>query len=133
MDNNFARHKGCGEHNKHGGQECCDKKQPVQRFMETSLLVLLAQQPGHGYSLSEQLDDFGFSDINVSTLYRIMRKMDERGLVSSSWEKGDKGPARRVYSITQIGRAALDGWIDVFVERKSNIEALLSKYGELEK
>ena len=105
----------------------------MQRFMETSLLVLLAEQTSHGYSLTEQLNDFGFSDVNVSTLYRIMRKMDERGWVSSSWEKGDKGPQRRVYSITDNGRAALDEWIDVFVTRKSNIETLLGKYGELKK
>jgi len=133
MDNDFDQHKGCGEHNKHSGQECCGKKQPMQRFMETSLLVLLAQQPGHGYSLSEQLNDFGFRDINASTLYRIMRKMDEGGWVSSSWEKGDKGPQRRVYAITDIGRAALDEWIEVFKQRKSNIETLLSKYTEQKK
>jgi len=101
--------------------------------METSLLVLLAKQTGHGYSLSEQLKDFGFVDINVSTLYRIMRKMEERGWVLSSWEQGDKGPQRRVYAITQGGRAALDEWIEVFKQRKSNIETLLSKYTEQKK
>ena len=85
----------------------------------------------HGYGLLEHLKDFGFSNVNVSTLYRIMRKMEERGWVSSGWEKGDKGPQRRVYAITQDGTAALNEWIDVFKQRKANIETLLGKYGEL--
>ena len=127
-------HKGRGEgyggkQKGHGGG--CGKHQPKQRFMETSLLVLLANQTNHGYGLLEHLKDFGFNSVNVSTLYRIMRKMEERGWVSSGWEKGDKGPQRRVYAITQDGTAALSEWIDVFKQRRANIETLLGKYGEL--
>ena len=131
------KHNGHGEckgnHGQSSGAGCCGKTQPMQRFMETSLLVLLAEQTGHGYSLSEQLKDFGYDDINVSTLYRSMRKMEERSWVVSSWEQGDKGPQRRVYAITDIGRAALDEWIEVFKQRRSNIETLLGKYGEQKK
>ena len=129
MQEKHNNRQNCGGEKKHDG--CCGKKQPMQRFMETSLLVLLAKQTGHGYSLSEQLKDFGFGDINVSTLYRIMRKMEERGWVSSSWEQGNKGPQRRMYTITQDGRTALEEWIDVFAQRRSNIEMLLGRYDEL--
>lgn len=106
------------------------KHQPMQRFMETSLLVLLIEQESHGYSLAEQLANFGFKDINVSTLYRVMRKMEERGWVISSWEEGAKGPQRRVYSITNDGIASLDEWIEVFKERRGNIDLLISAYNK---
>lgn len=106
---------------------CCDKR-PMQRFMETCLLMLLSKQESHGYYLTEQLKEFGFEDVNVSTLYRIMRKMDDRGWVKSSWAKGDKGPQRRVYSVTEDGLVALDEWIDVFKDRRKKIDLLVSRY-----
>ena len=122
---------GCCEHEANEKQICCQKHKPMQRFMETCLLVLLAEQTNHGYGLTEQLKSFGFDDINVSTLYRIMRRMDERSWVSSAWEKGDKGPARRVYSITEDGLSALKEWISVFEKRRSSIDTLLSKYKQI--
>lgn len=134
MQGKQREHKKCDGHKEHDdGSGCCGKQQPMQQFMKTSLLLLLAEQTGHGYSLLSQLKDFGFDDINVSTLYRIMRKMEERSWVISSWERGDKGPQRRVYSITQSGRAALDEWIGIFTTRIGNIEMLLTKYSELTK
>jgi len=132
MQNKSNMKETCSEHGNHDQTHCCGKNQPMQRFMEACLLVLIKEQTSHGYRLSEQLKSFGFLDVNVSTLYRIMRKMDERGWVSSSWEKGEKGPQRRVYSITKIGRAALDEWVEVFRQRKSNIEALLQKNQQIQ-
>lgn len=115
----------------HAGGGC--KHQPMQRFMETCLLLLLVNQTCHGYCLAEQLEDFGFEDVNVSTLYRILRKMEDCGWVCSEWEKGGKGPQRRVYTITDIGMEALDEWVEVFRQRKTYIETLLARYEQTEK
>lgn len=125
-------HKGTGRHSRGDGHDC-PKHQPMQRFMETSLLLLLVNQTCHGYCLAEQLEDYGFADVNVSTLYRILRKMEDRGWVRSSWEQGGKGPQRRVYTITDIGMEALDEWVEVFRQRKTNIETLLARYEQMEK
>jgi len=131
MDEKTAGH-GCGGFH-HGGENeyCCSKHQPMQRFMETCLLALLAEHESHGYELAEQLKNYGFEDINASTLYRIMRKMDERSWVSSSWKESGKGPKRRVYHITEEGRCTLDEWIEVFRRRRESIDLLLSKYNKL--
>lgn len=120
--------KDLGCNKRSNNEYCCDKHRPMQRFMETCLLMLLSKGESHGYHLTEQLKEFGFEDVNVSTLYRIMRKMDDRGWVRSSWAKGDKGPQRRVYSVTEDGLVALDEWIDVFKDRRKKIDLLVSRY-----
>ena len=128
------------EHEKHectkhaGGDDghCCGQHRPMQRFMEASLLLLLAKSDAHGYNLTEQLERFGLESINLSTLYRIMRRMEEHGWVSSSWQKGGQGPQKRVYSITKAGLEALCEWIDVFRQRRQNIDLLLCEYDKLE-
>jgi PadR family transcriptional regulator, regulatory protein PadR len=109
---------------------CNDKFHHMERFLEVCLLLLLYDEIGYGYGLIEQLVTFGFSpeDLNVSTLYRTLRKMEGEGLVTSLWEESDQGPKRRVYEITSEGKQNLDQWIKVLKMRKSRIENLIVHY-----
>ena len=75
-------------------------------------LVVLREQPSHGYELMERLEEFGFEQINSGTLYRTLRKMEKEGLCKSEWETSTSGPARRVYSITNDGEAYLTSWTE---------------------
>jgi poly-beta-hydroxybutyrate-responsive repressor len=109
---------------------CNDKSHHMERFLEVCLLLLLYDEIGYGYGLIEQLVTFGFSpeDLNVSTLYRTLRKMEGEGLVTSLWEESDQGPKRRVYEITSEGKQNLDQWIKILKMRKSRIENLIVHY-----
>jgi DNA-binding PadR family transcriptional regulator len=111
---------------------CNGKPHHMERFLEVCLLLLLRDEIGYGYGLIEQLAFFGFSedDLNVSTLYRTLRKMENEGYVTSSWEESGQGPKRRVYEITMNGRSELDQWIKILKVRKSRIESLISNYDE---
>ena len=112
------------------GGGCCEKHHGMNRFMEACLLVLLCGGEGHGYALADQLAGFGLAheDLNVSTLYRTLRKMEASGWVKSDWEQGGKGPKRRVYAITQTGREELRAWVEVLKTRKAQIDKLIIKY-----
>ena len=109
---------------------CNVKHHKMERFMEVCLLLLLYKETGHGYGLIEQLPYFGFSEeqLNVSTLYRTLRKMEKEGSVISVWEEGCQGPKKRVYNITDNGKNELNNWIQVLKTRKSMIEKLIYKY-----
>lgn len=101
--------------------------------MEICLLLLLYKETGHGYGLIEQLSYFGFSEeqINVSTLYRTLRKMEKAGSVVSVWEEGGQGPKRRIYRITDGGKKDLKNWVQVLKTRKARIEMVIEKYDEI--
>ena len=75
-------------------------------------LVVLREQPSHGYELMERLEQFEFEQINPGTLYARLRKMEKEGLSKSEWETSSSGPARRVYSITNDGEAYLASWTE---------------------
>lgn len=109
---------------------CTRKSHKMERFLEVCLLLLLYDEGGYGYGLIEKLKYFGFSqdELNVSTLYRTLRKMEKENLVSSLWEEGGQGPRRRVYEITESGRKNLDEWIKILEIRKARIEKLIMKY-----
>lgn len=77
-------------------------------FWRACALLVLAEGDRHGYELVAEIAERGYGDPDPAGLYRALRDMEDDGLVTSSWELGDHGPARRIYAITDEGLAALD-------------------------
>ena len=72
-------------------------------LLRPCLLLLLAEQPGHGYDLVDRLRSLGFDWGGAGPLYQTLRRLDGEGLVVSSWDASEAGPARRTYQLTQAG------------------------------
>ena len=86
----------------------------VQRrpFLPGCLLLMLGEEPGHGYELTERLKRWGFDLTGPGPVYRELRLLEENGLVRSMWSAPQSGPVPRVYELTDEGRAALDSAAD---------------------
>ena len=98
-------------------------------MLQPSLLLLLHHGPAHGYTLLEQLGEFGPVGFDPSVIYRTLRDMEARGWVTSTWdEEQTQGPPRRVYTITALGGEALGLWIQDLREAYGRIEHLLGIY-----
>ena len=76
------------------------------------ILLMLREWNSYGYELMEKMSEFGLNTTNPGTFYRTLRQMEKDGIVSSSWDTSETGPARRVYSITQAGEAYLQFWAE---------------------
>jgi poly-beta-hydroxybutyrate-responsive repressor len=76
------------------------------------VLLMLRQWSSYGYELMEKMAAFGLTAMNAGTFYRTLRQMEKDGMVSSSWNTSEAGPARRVYSITEAGEAYLKFWAE---------------------
>jgi len=64
---------------------------------------------------------------DVSGIYRFLKKMEASGLVTSGWETGDKGHAKRLYEITADGRACLARWASTLETYLAAITSLLGE------
>jgi poly-beta-hydroxybutyrate-responsive repressor len=78
------------------------------------LLLLLHCDEIHGYELLGCLMPFGFATnpVDLSTIYRLLRNLEDAGLVTSRWHTGSAGPARRLYRLTAEGDRYLAGWVE---------------------
>ncbi len=104
------------------------RRRRAVRMLEPALLLLLHHGPAHGYTLLEQLGEFGLT-LDTSAVYRMLRSMEERDWVTSSWdEEQTQGPPRRVYHITELGDQVLAQWAQDLKEAKHRIEYLLEVY-----
>jgi DNA-binding PadR family transcriptional regulator len=93
-------------------------KTQLRRPLWTTILRLLGERPSHGYELVARLGDETVqpaAGLNTTpapdavSVYRALRAMEAEGLVSSTWDVSQVGPARRVYVPTPaVDRTAGD-------------------------
>jgi len=114
------------------------KRQPSSSrlvgYLEPCLLLLLTGKESHGYDLIDRLASCGYwgSDCEPSLVYRVLRKMESAGSVSSKWDMtGAGGPPRRVYSITANGRESLTGWTIYLQETERILQRFLAAHEKL--
>ncbi len=68
-------------------------------------LLLLKKKAMYGYELTREVKNTTENIVKVreGTLYPILHRLEERGLIESVWEKSLKGPPRRIYKLTNFG------------------------------
>jgi PadR family transcriptional regulator PadR len=95
-----------------GGPHSEDRHSPLTiSMLEPALLVLLKEQPRHGYTLLADLESLGMSTIHPSVVYRTLREMEGLEWIQSDWETDQtQGPPRRIYRLTAQGEEALQNW-----------------------
>ena len=81
-----------------------------KNWMVPVLLLMLRGLNSYGYELMEKMAKYGLSTMNAGTFYRTLRQMEKDGMVSSTWDTSEGGPARRMYSITEVGENYLKFW-----------------------
>lgn len=98
----------------------------VERFGEPALLLLLREQSSHGYELLERLPELIPDErIDMGNLYRILRAFEEDGLVVSEWQADLPGPAKRTYTLTDDGHAALRAWLESLATLRDGLTSFL--------
>jgi PadR family transcriptional regulator, regulatory protein AphA len=83
--------------------------------MEHALLGFLRLTPMHGYELFQTLSSatgLGLVwRLKQSQLYALLGKLEDRGYVLATVEPQENRPSRKVFHLTEDGRAALADWV----------------------
>lgn len=93
------------------------------------VLLVLKEWQTHGYDLMQRLMELGFAGFDQSYLYRLLRQMEQQGLLVSTWDTTTKGPARRVYSLTDAGKAMLEAWAGTMDLYRKQMDVFFRMYG----
>src|SRR5918995_4247519 len=76
--------------------------------LEGIVLATLSTRPAYGYEITARLREQGFSDIAEGTVYALLIRIEQRGLVDVEKVPSEKGPPRKVYSLNAQGREYLN-------------------------
>lgn len=76
--------------------------------LEGIVLAILSERSAYGYEITAWLREQGFADIAEGTVYALLVRIEQRGLVVVEKVPSEKGPPRKVYSLSAGGRDSLD-------------------------
>jgi PadR family transcriptional regulator, regulatory protein PadR len=84
------------------------RAETLKGHLDFLLLATLADEPAHGYLIIEELKrrSAGAFDLPEGTVYPALHRLEQSGLLASSWATG-AGRRRRVYRVTSRGQRAL--------------------------
>jgi len=78
--------------------------------LEGIVLTILAGRPAYGYEITARLKASGFADIAEGTVYALLIRIEQKGLVDVERVPSEKGPPRKVYALNAEGQAYLEGF-----------------------
>src|SRR4029078_8912485 len=90
---------------------CAVAKQVTEMLkgvLEGIVLAILSGRSAYGYEITAWLREQGFSDIAEGTVYALLIRIDDSGLVDVEKLPSEKGPPRKVYSLNAQGREYLE-------------------------
>jgi PadR family transcriptional regulator, regulatory protein PadR len=75
--------------------------------LEGIVLAVLSGRAAYGYEITARLREMGFSEIAEGTVYALLVRIEQRGLVDVERHPSEKGPPRKVYSLNVEGQEYL--------------------------
>jgi len=93
--------------------------------LELLVLSLLHGRDRYGYEVSEYLSER--IDISDGTVYPILRKLKNDGLVTTYLVEESGGPPRKYYSLTKLGRESYLADRSDYMNFARTIEAILEE------
>lgn len=81
--------------------------------VQNALLALLSQRPRHGYELRDLFEASigGHWELNSGQIYSSLDRLARDGLVIEEGIEKGSGPDKRLWTLTEQGKAELDIWL----------------------
>jgi PadR family transcriptional regulator PadR len=81
----------------------------LKGHLDMIVLATLSAEPLHGYAVIEEIRrrSRGAFELPEGTIYPVLHRLEEEGLLTSRWKMSEAGRERRVYSLTKRGARAL--------------------------
>lgn len=81
----------------------------LRAVLPLCVLAVVADEETYGYAVAQRLREAGLGAVKGGTLYPVLNRLEEDGLMRSSWREGAGGPGRKFFTVTAAGRAELAG------------------------
>lgn len=115
------------------GRRCCEAADGTRRgrgqgaLIEPLVLAALARAETHGYDLARTIEELTDGTVvpDAGGMYRVLRRLEEEGVVSSEWQESESGPQRRAYRLTEDGRHLLEHWLEHLEQRRTTLDVLI--------
>jgi PadR family transcriptional regulator PadR len=95
--------------------------------LEGIVLALLTGKPAYGYEITTSLRAKGFTELAEGTVYALLVRIEQKGLVDVEKRPSEKGPPRKVYSLNAQGETELADFWTTWSFLSAQVEQLREK------
>jgi transcriptional regulator len=94
---------------------------------ELLVLALLEAQPRHGYEIGKLIEarSGGRLSFRIGSLYPVLLRLEDRGLISGKWLEKSGERRRRFYRLTAAGREVLASQQNAWEEFSQAVNQIL--------
>ena len=108
--------------------ECPCVGATLDKLIQPAVLAILAKEKLHGYELARKVSDIpNFLDEppDMSGVYRMLKALEKRGMVTSDWDILEGARPKRIFAITDRGRQCLELWTGTLQRYNKAVGSLL--------
>lgn len=91
------------------------------------VLALLRDEDRYGFELTRALSDADGLVTSEGTVYPLLARLRQDGLVETTWQESSQGPPRRYYRLTADGQEALESFVAQWRRFRDAIDRLLDE------
>jgi PadR family transcriptional regulator, regulatory protein PadR len=104
-----------------------DERELLRGNTPTLVLAVLRDAPLHGYAIAREINRRSGSALRFKqgTLYPALHALERRGWIAGEWELDAGERPRKVYRITEAGRAELERKMQAWRQFSSAVDAII--------
>ncbi|OGO23216.1 MAG: hypothetical protein A2Z28_07840 [Chloroflexi bacterium RBG_16_51_9] len=99
----------------------------LRGVVPTAVLSLIKDKPAHGGEIFQSLQDKFGLEVARPVIYMLLRRLERHGLMVSTWDIQESGPARRKYTITEDGLEHLNDGLESLKKASKAINILIGE------
>ncbi|MBQ6063141.1 MAG: PadR family transcriptional regulator [Prevotella sp.] len=99
------------------------KSQMRKGMLEYCVLLLLRDRPAYASDIIQQLKEAQLLVVE-GTLYPLLTRLKNDGLLSYAWQESTQGPPRKYYALTDLGETFLSGLDTAWAELSNTVNHL---------
>ena len=101
----------------------------LDKLVKPAVLVILSDGPSHGFQIIQELerrDLLGGERLDATGLYRMLKRMESAGYLTSRWDT-EQAHAKRVFQITPLGRSCLANWVNTLESYRDYVDRMVGQ------
>ena len=91
-----------------------NETQIVKGILEGCIIKIMERGEMYGYKTVELLNQYGF-EVNEATVYPILTRLQNKGILETEQRPSPLGPARKYYSLTEEGKKSLKEFQEIWL------------------
>lgn len=96
------------------------KSQMRKGMLEYCVLLLLKRHPSYASDIIQQLKDAELLVVE-GTLYPLLTRLKNDGLLVYQWQESSQGPPRKYYALSEVGKIFLEGLDGAWTELSNTV------------